>query len=194
MTDDQIPTARPEGLSEDEAWDALWETYDARCCDCPACNHYLPHTAEEAERVGVAMYDPSSTCVMRAAVEQILAARTADLRAEVGRLTRAVATLDRTTDELAADVLRVEAERDRLAAAVERVRALTDEWADQPTDFDEDTEQQIEDGRAHRAALDPTDPPTLTHGGALTGSESAGGPECRPESSRPADRLERERP
>ena len=48
------------------------------------------------------------------------------------------------------------AERDRLAEAVERVRALATEWATQPTDYDEDTEQQIEDGNAILRALDAT--------------------------------------
>jgi len=37
-----------------------------------------------------------------------------------------------------------------LRAAVE---ALAAKWADQPTDYDEDTEQQIEDGRELRAVL-----------------------------------------
>ena len=46
------------------------------------------------------------------------------------------------------------AERDALAAAVERVRALATEWATQPNDYDEDTEQQIEDGGAILRALD----------------------------------------
>ena len=46
------------------------------------------------------------------------------------------------------------AERDRLAATVERVRALATEWATQPNDYDEDTEQQIEDGGAILRALD----------------------------------------
>ena len=46
------------------------------------------------------------------------------------------------------------AERDRLAGAVERVRALATEWATQPNDYDEDTEQQIEDGGAILRALD----------------------------------------
>ena len=48
------------------------------------------------------------------------------------------------------------AERDELAAKVERVRALATEWATQPTDYDEDTEQQIEDGNAILRALDAT--------------------------------------
>ena len=48
------------------------------------------------------------------------------------------------------------AERDRLAGAVERVRALATEWATQPNDYDEDTEQQIEDGGAILRALDAT--------------------------------------
>ena len=48
------------------------------------------------------------------------------------------------------------AERDALAATVERVRALATEWATQPTDYDEDTEQQIEDGGAILRALDAT--------------------------------------
>ena len=48
------------------------------------------------------------------------------------------------------------AERDRLAEAVERVRALATEWATQPTDYDEDTEQQIEDGNAIVRALEAT--------------------------------------
>ena len=46
------------------------------------------------------------------------------------------------------------AERDALAAAVERARVLATEWATQPTDYDEDTEQQIEDGGAILRALD----------------------------------------
>ena len=46
------------------------------------------------------------------------------------------------------------AERDRLAAAVEAVRSLATEWATQPNDYDEDTEQQIEDGGAILRALD----------------------------------------
>ena len=46
------------------------------------------------------------------------------------------------------------AERDRLAGAVERVRALATEWATQPNDYDEDTEQQIWDGGAILRALD----------------------------------------
>ena len=49
------------------------------------------------------------------------------------------------------------AERDALAAKVERVRALATEWATQPTDYDEDTEQQIEDGNAILRALDGPD-------------------------------------
>ena len=49
------------------------------------------------------------------------------------------------------------AERDALAAAVERVRVLATEWATQPTDYDEDTEQQIEDGNAILRALDGPD-------------------------------------
>ena len=49
------------------------------------------------------------------------------------------------------------AERDRLAAAVERARVLATEWATQPTDYDEDTEQQIEDGNAILRALDTID-------------------------------------
>ena len=48
------------------------------------------------------------------------------------------------------------AERDRLAGAVERVRALATEWATQPNDYGEDTEQQIEDGGAILRALDAT--------------------------------------
>lgn len=39
-------------------------------------------------------------------------------------------------------------------ATVRRVRRLAESWATQPTDYDEDTEQQIEDGRAILRALD----------------------------------------
>lgn len=42
----------------------------------------------------------------------------------------------------------------RLQAAVDEIRALACAWADQPTDCDEDTEQQIQDGRHIRAVLD----------------------------------------
>ena len=52
------------------------------------------------------------------------------------------------------DLLAAAAERDALAAAVEAVRALATEWATQPNDYDEDTEQQIEDGGAILRALD----------------------------------------
>ena len=37
---------------------------------------------------------------------------------------------------------------------VRRVRGMAESWATQPTDYDEDTEQQIEDGRAILRALD----------------------------------------
>ncbi|RDI32416.1 hypothetical protein DEU38_103149 [Rhodococcus sp. AG1013] len=39
-------------------------------------------------------------------------------------------------------------------ATIERVRALAERWRTQPTDYDEDTEQQIADGHVLRAALD----------------------------------------
>ena len=55
-----------------------------------------------------------------------------------------------------AAVLALLAERDALAAAAERARVLATEWATQPTDYDEDTEQQIEDGNAIVRALDAT--------------------------------------
>ena len=62
--------------------------------------------------------------------------------------------------EMASDslpaLLDAAAERDALAAAVEAVRSLATEWATQPTDYDEDTEQQIEDGGAILRALDAT--------------------------------------
>lgn len=35
-----------------------------------------------------------------------------------------------------------------------RIRDLATKWATQPNDYDEDTEQQIEDGRAILALLD----------------------------------------
>ena len=37
---------------------------------------------------------------------------------------------------------------------VRRVRGMAEAWATQPTDYDEDTEQQIEDGKAILRALD----------------------------------------
>lgn len=37
---------------------------------------------------------------------------------------------------------------------IDRVRALATSWAEQPTDYDEDTERQIEDGRELLALLD----------------------------------------
>ena len=49
-------------------------------------------------------------------------------------------------------------ERDDLAATIERVRGMAEAWATQPTDYDEDTEQQIEDGKAIVRALDGGDP------------------------------------
>ena len=39
-------------------------------------------------------------------------------------------------------------------ATVQLVRGMAESWATQPTDYDEDTEQQIEDGRAILRALD----------------------------------------
>ena len=43
-------------------------------------------------------------------------------------------------------------------ATVRRVRGMAEAWATQPTDYDEDTEQQIEDGKAIVRALDGGDP------------------------------------
>ena len=46
-----------------------------------------------------------------------------------------------------------------LVAAVERVQAIAAEWATQPTDYDEDTEQQIEDGKQILAILEALETP-----------------------------------
>lgn len=48
---------------------------------------------------------------------------------------------------------RLTGERDEARATVDTVRKLAAEWADQPTDYDEDTEQQIADGRTLRGLL-----------------------------------------
>lgn len=50
--------------------------------------------------------------------------------------------------------------------------ALADEWANQPTDYDEDTEQQIADGLALRAALS-------AHESAPQADDGAGSRSCR---------------
>lgn len=56
---------------------------------------------------------------------------------------------------------------DEQRAVIARVRALASEWAHQPTDYDEDTEQQIADGHALLAALDGADTKTTTDGDAV---------------------------
>ena len=43
-------------------------------------------------------------------------------------------------------------------AKLDSVAKLADEWATQPTDYDEDTEQQIEDGRTVLAIIKPAKP------------------------------------
>lgn len=64
------------------------------------------------------------------------------------------------------DVTRLLDLLDEARAVIARVRALAGEWADQPTDYDEDTEQQIADGHALLAALDGADT-TTTDGDAV---------------------------
>ena len=81
---------------------------------------------------------------------------TPEIQAELRRLLDAPPQhLTIARDDVLA-LLDAAAERDRLAGAVERVRALATEWATQPNDYDEDTEQQIEDGGAILRALDAT--------------------------------------
>jgi hypothetical protein len=46
-----------------------------------------------------------------------------------------------------------EIESARLKDTIDRVRKLAKEWAEQPTDYDEDTEQQIDDGNIILATL-----------------------------------------
>ena len=50
--------------------------------------------------------------------------------------------------------LRAEARAEAAEQAVHRVRGMAEAWATQPNDYDEDTEQQIEDGNAILRALD----------------------------------------
>ena len=71
------PDPRPAaavGLSDD-AWDDLWDTQAARCCDCPSCNHYLPE----------GQYKPESKCVLMAAVEAIVASHVTAALTEVAK-------------------------------------------------------------------------------------------------------------
>ena len=56
-----------------------------------------------------------------------------------------------TTNQI--DDALVHADVDTLAAVVRAVLALAEGWATQPTDYDEDTEQQIDDGHAVRDAI-----------------------------------------
>lgn len=51
------------------------------------------------------------------------------------------------------DLDRLIGQRDAALRALTAVGALAEEWATQPTDYDEDTEQQIEDGEAILAVL-----------------------------------------
>ena len=71
----------------------------------------------------------------------------AELLGEVGLLRTLKHRHEQTITELAA---RAEAAE----ATVQLVRGMAESWATQPTDYDEDTEQQIEDGRAILRALD----------------------------------------
>ncbi|WP_161605454.1 ead/Ea22-like family protein [Pimelobacter simplex] len=59
-----------------------------------------------------------------------------------------------------ADVPRLLDLLDEQRDVIARVQALASEWAHQPTDYDEDTEQQIADGHALLAALDGADTTT----------------------------------
>lgn len=54
----------------------------------------------------------------------------------------------------AVDRAQHQARAEAAEATVQLVRGMAESWATQPTDYDEDTEQQIEDGRAILRALD----------------------------------------
>lgn len=60
--------SRPFTDAESDAWDDLFDTMALRCCDCPACNFYLPE----------GQYRPEDTCVVVAAIHRIIAARIAE--------------------------------------------------------------------------------------------------------------------
>lgn len=70
--------------------------------------------------------------------------------AEVDRLSHVVEPAEQVIAERDAAIARAEAAEQ----VVRRVRGMAEAWATQPTDYDEDTEQQIEDGRAILRALD----------------------------------------
>ena len=55
---------------------------------------------------------------------------------------------------LYSEIAMLTARADAAEQTNQRVRGLAEAWATQPNDYDEDTEQQIEDGRAILRALD----------------------------------------
>ena len=111
--------------------------------------NYIRRTAEELAVYEVARAQGLPDDTPRGH-ERIYRADVCDLRATNARYLAAA------NPAVALALLDAAAERDRLAEAVERVRALATEWATQPTDYDEDTEQQIEDGNAIVRALEAT--------------------------------------
>lgn len=67
--DDDATRAERATLSEDEAWDAMWDDHEI-ICTCDGCNHYSP------------TYDRDRECNLATHVKAILAARERALREE----------------------------------------------------------------------------------------------------------------
>ena len=109
--------------------------------------NYIRRTAEELAVYEVARAQGLPDDTPRGH-ERIYRADVCDLRATNARYLAAA------NPAVVLALLDAAVERDALAATVERVRALATEWATQPNDYDEDTEQQIEDGGAILRALD----------------------------------------
>lgn len=111
-------------------------------------------------RTGHSWFDPPTSYELHERVEVFLAAagQTSDVEIFVRdgvsyyeKLLRSAPDLVR---ELAARVTDLESERDELGDTVALVRNLATEWVTQSNDYDEDTEQQIADGRTLLGILD----------------------------------------
>lgn len=118
---DAASSPDPDG----DPWADLFDTQALRCCDCPACNHYLPHDKAKADRLGVPVYDPTATCVVVAAVERIVADRLRAVEAE-----RAIceSTSQRNAHLHMQAEADLAAERAKHEALREKLAALADEW------------------------------------------------------------------
>ena len=151
----EVVWERPEGeyVCEPPYAYAIYGPADHATLDSAGCSddYKAQYGHQITEIVGLSDADAEFMAGARQLVPELLA-EVVKVRADVERLRH------ERRDE-SRYLVETHNERAALRRAIETIRSTADRWANQPTDYDEDTEQQIEDGRELLAVIERIEKP-----------------------------------